>query len=258
MMDVEAHFRSLTQELEALRDRVRNLLGDSPAPHWLTDGEWKESVLRTTLKRHLPRNIEPVRGFVVTENGCSSQIDVILFDNSQPVLFREGDLVFATPDAVIGIIEVKTNIRSLSELGSLLAQLADNIAFVRTADSGWEDMIGGLFSYQTDIRTGDAEGILDQLSLASQGSRKRIIDFLSLGCSLFGKYWEQPPDSGLLSTTVYDHWHVYDLENLSAGYCLSNLVYRVSLSVEDNKKLWFPQISQEEKLLGRKLFEDAT
>jgi hypothetical protein len=51
-MDIRAHFASLTQELEALRDRVRNLSVEDP--HWPTDGEWKESVLRAVLKSYLP------------------------------------------------------------------------------------------------------------------------------------------------------------------------------------------------------------
>jgi hypothetical protein len=43
-MKVKAHFESLNRELEALRDRVRNF--SVAKPHWQTDGEWKESVLR--------------------------------------------------------------------------------------------------------------------------------------------------------------------------------------------------------------------
>ena len=152
-MNVVTHFRSLTAELEALRDRVRNLLekppGDSTEPHWLTDGEWKESVLRTMLKRHLPRDIEPVRGFVVTEEGCSNQIDLMLFENSKPVLFRDGDLVFAAPGSVVRIFEVKTDVRSVSELGTHLSKLADNLSFIRRAPSSYSDLIGGPFSYQT-------------------------------------------------------------------------------------------------------------
>lgn len=88
-MDTKNHFKSLSLELTALKDRVRNFIDDA---HWQTDGEWKESVLRTVLNRNLPYNVEAVRGFVITSHGCSKQIDVLLYDKSKPVLFRDGDL----------------------------------------------------------------------------------------------------------------------------------------------------------------------
>ncbi|MBU8977509.1 hypothetical protein JI752_015265 [Lysobacter sp. MMG2] len=37
-------FRSIKLEMDALKGRVRQLIDDK---HWLTDGEWKETVLRT-------------------------------------------------------------------------------------------------------------------------------------------------------------------------------------------------------------------
>lgn len=46
-MDPTIHFKSLALELNALKDRVRNFIDDA---HWLTDGEWKEAVLRAMLR----------------------------------------------------------------------------------------------------------------------------------------------------------------------------------------------------------------
>ena len=105
-METTEYFRSLSAEITALKNRVRNFINDA---HWRTDGEWKESVLRAILNGRLPNSIEAVRGFVLTSTGCSQQIDVLLYDNSKPVLFRDGDLVFLTPDAVKGIVEVGVN-----------------------------------------------------------------------------------------------------------------------------------------------------
>ena len=133
-MDVAAHFRSLTGELEALRDRVRNF--SVATPHWPTDGEWKESVLRAVLRSYLPAHIEALRGFVVTPEMGSGQIDVLLYDNRKPVLFRNGDLVFVTPDAVTGIIEVKSNIADRGALREALRSLADDAAMIRRARHG--------------------------------------------------------------------------------------------------------------------------
>lgn len=104
-MRIDDYFRSLTAEVEALRDRVRQLIENR---HWQTDGEWKESVIRQVLRRHLPASAQVGRGFVVTGRRTSHQIDVLVFDSAKPVLFRDADLAFVTPDAVLGAIEVKS------------------------------------------------------------------------------------------------------------------------------------------------------
>src|SRR3990172_956635 len=121
-MNNDKYFQSLTLELNSLKDRVRNFIGDH---HWLTDGEWKESVLRTVLRRHLPQSIGLGKGFVLKQNGePSTQIDILLYDVSKPILYREGDLVIVSPDAAIGAIEVKTKLRN-AEIGEAFNKLAD-------------------------------------------------------------------------------------------------------------------------------------
>ena len=40
------YHKSIARELEATKDRIRQLIGDK---HWLTDGEHKEAVLRRVL-----------------------------------------------------------------------------------------------------------------------------------------------------------------------------------------------------------------
>ena len=102
-MYVAAYYRSLTMELEALKDRVRKFI---QGHHWLTDGEWKESVLRSIIAQRLPDTVKIGRGFVLTESGLTAQCDILLYRADYPVLFREGDLAFITTDAVLSIIEV--------------------------------------------------------------------------------------------------------------------------------------------------------
>src|SRR5512147_173447 len=103
-MNVQSHFRSLADELWALKNRVRNFIDDA---HWLTDGEWKESVLRNILRRHMPASVGVGRGFVITPNSCSSQVDILIYDTSKPTLYKDGELVFVTADSVKAVIEVK-------------------------------------------------------------------------------------------------------------------------------------------------------
>ncbi len=103
-MDTLGYFRSISSELNALKDRMQYFVRDQ---HWLTVGEGKELILRTMLRRHLPGSVQVGRGFVIDDGWRSTQIDILLYDNTKPVLYRDGDLVFVTPDAVRGIIEVK-------------------------------------------------------------------------------------------------------------------------------------------------------
>src|SRR5207302_9189399 len=107
-MDTNAYFRSLTAEITALKDRIRNFIGEA---HWLSDGLWKESVIRAILRRYWPGAAGVGTGFVITDMGPTSQIDILIYDLTIPVLFRDGDFVIVTADATLGLIEVKTKIQ---------------------------------------------------------------------------------------------------------------------------------------------------
>src|SRR5689334_2544349 len=102
--------------------------------HWPTDGEWKESVLRNMIRRSAPETITVGRGFVVSHVGSTSQIDVLLYDNTYPALYRDGDLVFVTPDACRGIVEVKTRV-TLPSFRDAVGKLAENGHFIRRSNS---------------------------------------------------------------------------------------------------------------------------
>ena len=100
MTDVVSYFKSLSKELEAQKDRVRNFIGNH---HWLSDGEWKEGVLRSVIASRLPDSVKIGRGFVLTEEEISTQCDVILYKSDYPVLFRDGGFVILPTEAVLGI-----------------------------------------------------------------------------------------------------------------------------------------------------------
>jgi hypothetical protein len=239
-MNVGAHYDSLTRELEALKDRVRNF---NNTRGWLADGEWKESVLRSLLRRYLPAGIEPLRGYVVTGSSSSKQIDVLLYDSRVPVLFRDGDLVFITPDAVRGIIEVKTRIDNRQQLARALAALAENASLVRSRCADRKIFIG-LFVYDSKI-SGEvgASGTLEEMRKAASGQTNRIVDYVCLGCSLFSSYWWYKPNEG---QNLYQRWHAYWLKNHAAGYFIVNLIETVAAdSVVRNKDMWYPPEGRE-------------
>ena len=234
-MNVEYYFQSLTTELEALKDRVRNFIQDA---HWLTDGEWKESVLRSIFARNLPDTVKLGRGFVLTQTGPTSQCDILLYKATSPILFREGDLVFLTPDAVLGIIEVKskTNRQTLELVLDKFSQIGRKLGGHRS------HCIFGLFSYESAIPSDLT--ILEVLRRKCDHETK-IVDLINLGCSTFVRWWKFSPDGG---DEHYERWHSYSLENMSAGYFIANLVDFVSPeSVKSNNWLWFPEAGKESR-----------
>lgn len=241
-MDVTKYFQSLSLELDAMKDRVRNIIGGS---HWPTDGEWKESVLRTILRRHLPGTVKVGRGFVIKPGHPSKQIDVLIYDDSKPILYQDGDLVMVTTDAVKGIIEVKSNI-GISDFSKITKKLADNAEFILKDRPGNPSIFVGLFSYDSQITMNHSERILSDIQTTAKQDRNRIINHFSLGESLFVRFWDSSP----YGNSNYDKWHSYLLERKAAGYFINNVVDAVvNDSVYLNQDVWFPAEGKENKML---------
>jgi len=248
-MDKIQLFESITLELNSLKNRVRNLIGDA---HWLSDGEWKESVLKSVIKRHISSNIGVGSGFIVNENECSSQIDIILYELNKPILFKDGDFVIATPDSVKGIIEVKTKIRNLSEYEEFIAKIANNLKFIRN-NHYYDYIFTGLYTYEIGfaINEGNMISLLEIIKKYSEipGGHISCLNHLSLGNDFFVKFWDESPDR---SNKVYNNWHGYELICKSPAYFIMNSVIEVS----DNRYgikdyLWFPPEGKEGNLIGK-------
>lgn len=235
-------YRSIGLELNALKNRVRNLMHN---PHWLSDGELKEAILRTVLKRHLPENIKVARGFIFSHENTSSQIDIMLYDSSYPVLFREGDFVFVTPDAVRGIIEVKTT-ATIGIIEEALQKLASNAAIVHSHnqnDTSARDIFVGLFTYEIG-QIQNPHRILECLRRVADGERARVVNHICLGVNYFYKFWYENSNGSCMQ------WRSYRLEDLAPAYFVSNILDWVSPSVSINEEAWFPLDSKERRKTG--------
>jgi len=249
-MNLESYFQSITSECEALKDRVRHLINDA---HWLTDGEWKESVLRSILRRSAPESVTIGRGFVVHQDGCSTQIDVLIYDNSMPILYKDGDLVFITPAACRGIVEVKSS-TTLADFRAATTKLADNAEFVRSKGGDFHIFVG-FFSY--DVRAADCLPFLDALQSAANGQDVRLIDHVTLGALKLIKFWPSNP-SEAQNRSGYDQWHLYSLDRLAPGYFIHNLLLNVSKKLSAQREnAWFPLNSKEAYLEGQLRFESV-
>lgn len=233
-MNVPDYFRSLGHELEALKHRVRYLIADA---HWQTDGEWKESVLRQVLRRHLPDDAVVGRGFVVGRGAASHQIDILIHDGTKPVLFRDSDLVFVTPDAVLGLIEVKSRVDPTT-FATAVAKLAGDVGLVRQHAN--MRAFAALFAFEAEPF--NAQRYLDRSASAAASWNERV-DFAALGPDAFQRYWNEDP---LNPGRPYSSWHSYHLPELATGYFVHNVVDAISPeSVFRNSDVWFPAAGKE-------------
>jgi len=234
-MNSELYLQSLSLELQALQNRVRNFIDDA---HWQTDGEWKESVLRYFLERNLPKAVEVGRGFVVSPEGASSQIDVLVYDTTKPVLFRDGDLVFITPDAARAVIEVKSRVNNTT-FGKTVQKLTENISFI-CRHSRYRTVFG-VFAFESTVTP---ESALATLRASAGTSSRQVVDIACLGSSHLLHWWHQNPED---HRKTLKRWHSYKLRQGTApGYFLHNIVEFVAPeSVRENSQLWFPACGKE-------------
>jgi hypothetical protein len=234
-MDQAEYYRSLTQELDALKGRVRHLIQDQ---HWQTDGEWKETVLRAVLRRHLPPTVGVGRGFVIGPRSPSTQIDVLLYDTSYPVLHQDGELIFVIPDAVRGIIEVKAALRRHTTTEAL-SKLVDNAGLL---PSGAKRIFLGLFAYDEELGPRGTEYLFAALQEVAAGKRARAVNHICAGCSAFVRFC--PNDANTHARV--DKWFAYSVEQMAAGYFIFNaLEATVGEAVRRNIWAWFPRSGKE-------------
>ena len=100
----------------------------SGADHKLEDGLSVEALLRNTIRKFIPKNLEVLTGFIVRpavktgvndksrkggDDKHSSQLDIIVFDSARyPLFYQSGDTAIVPPEGVIAIISVKKSLSS--------------------------------------------------------------------------------------------------------------------------------------------------
>jgi hypothetical protein len=146
--NIAAYLESWGAELQARKDRVRQLIGSA---HWLTDGHHKEAILRDFLVRYLPNECECSTGFVRSINdqdGCSPEIDILLYNRRMHLpYFCEGGVSIIDPTSLLATIEVKSSF-SKDPLNDALL----NVKSVRSVAMGHAlslpNLWSGIFFYE--------------------------------------------------------------------------------------------------------------
>lgn len=233
----ESFHRSVTDELYSIKDRIRNLV-----THWPTDGESKEVALRSVLRRHLPASVLVGRGFIVTANNSSTQIDILIIDSTKPTLFREGDLFIVTPDAVLGVIEVKTRLQSKQHMAETLTKLSQIEELCRDT-TGRDQVWTGLYIFEGDERL--QENLLGAVGDAYQITR-RPVNCIACGKDSFIRFWNRGADVN--SSERGPVWHSYFLEGVAPSYFMGNLIDFISAVDHSSAQFaWFPMLGGKEQ-----------
>jgi len=277
-MDPDRYYRSITRELLAVYDRVENAID---AQHQGEIGSWRESLVRGLIRRHLPATMAVGQGFILTNDGPTKQLDVIVYDMNYPNIVQEGELIIVTPDAVRAIVEVKSTTsgnqlrRDLQALAQVsLACRAD--ARVRTERSmQGSGLFVGYFAFQRPreilgqtLTAAFRESVLwtpqplkpksNQPEAVRAAEHERQIPRLrGLRSSLLSQPFLATVDAAALGPDQFvRHWHALDanspgggnqwrsyiLEELSFGYFLTNLLASVvPSSIRQHHALWWPE-----------------
>lgn len=238
---------SISNELQASKNRVRDLIGSK---HWGEEGRYKETLLKTVIKRYLPSDRSIGTGFVLTKDGITSQIDLIIYDNTYPLLFSEGDFIISTAESVKAIIEVKTNIQNagLKETFDRLNKDTDMIFESQEAESA---PFSGIFSYEgfnnnerfiEKFEESIGENELLQGYKDNGFCIGRFIDHIAINENLFCK---------LMYHEGAFNYSVYNIEKLSASFFISNLLEAISenkMVTKIDQNVWYPLNKEKERL----------
>ncbi len=252
-VDMVAFYKTIADELDAIKNRVRNLIGNK---HWEEEGRYKEAILRNVIRRFLPSNFSIGTGFVLahylTESHITSQIDIIVYDNSFPALFHEDDFVVLTPQSVRAIIEVKTTIKSISDFETIAKKIMNNALVVRM-NQGKEYIVNeqgipeenplglfvGLFSYKCRNENSSYLKRLEKIYSKEMETKQRdilsrcFINNICLSKDIYLKFNKKSAIAMKLTS--------YRMENLAHAYFITSLLKSLNfLSIYANYGAWVP------------------
>lgn len=200
--------------MTSAKDRVRNFIDNN---HWGEDGRYKEEILKEVLADKLPSYASVGTGFVACDNNrASSQIDIIVYDNNIPLLFKKGDFVIVAKEAVLAIVEVKTDVSRC--LRGAMCKAHDNGELIGRR------IFNGIFSYDYGTNLTNKNTVSHTLKEALVNNFGNA-NYLALGENYFIKYWED----GSPNDEPRNKYRLYKIEGLAFGYFISNLIEDIHL-----------------------------
>jgi hypothetical protein len=188
------------------------------------------------IQRFLPEKFKIGSGFIVRQthergnHEPSKQIDLIIYDTSYPMLFKDNDFVILTADSVLGIIEVKANATNQG-LSEIVKKANNNGKFIYNARvDKIKPLFNGIFSYDTI-----ANQIKNPWNKLGDNKQLYGVNHISFNQDWFYKFWKQEFNNGNAPH------YFYEIKELSFSFFISNLIDCIcGTSVIENSNLWFP------------------
>lgn len=263
--------KSVAAEFRALENRVRNLIDNN---HWGEEGRFKEVILVNYLKRVLPKHLSVGTGFVRNKERITNQIDIIIYENTFPLLFSEGDFIISTAENVVAIIEVKSNILS-SKLCEIIHKANENAEIIK-GDTD-KSLFNGIFTYNAKASSDKYIENLMDFDFSHLVNRKTFnepvssdlyscVNHIALGSELFVRLWplgqSEENNERYLEGFAEPYYSFYEMQDgLAYSYFFANLQehlirlatgrFRISLP-EEMKGFLFPiEDGKETGLLNR-------
>ncbi|KAA6437084.1 hypothetical protein FEM33_20430 [Dyadobacter flavalbus] len=238
---------SITRELKLTKDRVRDLIGNA---NWGADGGYKEAILRKTISQFLPSNLSIGTGFIIGNTDhyqgqsgrISTQLDIIIYENKTPVIFREGEFIIITETAVRAVIEVKTKITNYSDpesgngqntLNKIINKINKLMDFPSFNPLNQQrKKFVGIFSFEYD------QDFMNERVAPALIASNGLVNHISLGADKFIRYWKNSQGLNLPDNYIGRCYIRYNLRNLSFSYFISNLLHIVS-DEDPIERYWF-------------------
>lgn len=213
----ELYQKSISEEFNALKNRVRNIIGEI---HWGEEGRYKEIILMNILRRVLPKQLSVGTGFVLcSDNQMTKQIDIIVYDNRFPLIFSEGDFIICSNANVVGIIEVKTKVY-VGQIDEVIKKAHENGVLIG------KHIFNGIFAYDNQFKLMDEDKTSSKSLKNALGRYHGYVNHISFGENFFIRYWDKPGRK---------FYSLYHIEKFSFPYFISNLVelsYRITSESE--------------------------
>lgn len=222
-------YKTINNELTAIKNRLSSLIS-----HPGEKGKHREVILKSVIAKFLPKKYSMGSGFIInSKKEISTQIDIIIYDTSYPLLFSEGEFVVVLAKSVKAIIEVKTTIRSTSELIKIIKKSEKNAEKIQIDLPGRNDKIfNSVFSYEDNFSFDTLKESLNDFFDLSECSIFTKVSNISLGKDKFLHVW-------------WDHQPFelkgYELTDLSFAYFISNLLTSLDpYLLMESGSLFFP------------------
>jgi len=222
-------YKTINNELMAIKDRLSSLIS-----HPAEKGKYMEAILKSVIAKFLPRKYSIGTGFIINhKKEVSTQIDIIIYDNSFPVLFSEGDFVVVLAKSVKAIVEVKSSIENTPDLIEIIKKSEENAKKIQVDFAALNDkLFNGIFAYKCDLGFQTLKDSLGDFFNFSECSIFTKVSNISLGNHKFLHVW-------------WDHRPFelkgYELTDLSFAYFISNLLTSLDpYLLMESGSLFFP------------------